>query len=76
MCASFVTSQNAQEPNAASLLTYHNICYQMRLCEQMHQAIITNEFEQFVGRFIRRRFPVGHIPQWVRDALLMAGISL
>lgn len=32
-------------------------------------AIITNEFEQFVGRFIRRRFPVGHIPQWVRDAL-------
>jgi hypothetical protein len=39
-------------------------------------AIITNEFEQFVGRFIRRRFPVGHIPQWVRDALLMAGISL
>jgi len=65
-----------KEPNAASLLTYHNICYQMRLCEQMHQAIITNEFEQFVGRFIRRRFPVGHIPQWVRDALLMAGISL
>ena len=39
-------------------------------------AIITNEFEQFVGRFIRRHFPVGHIPQWVRDALLMAGISL
>lgn len=27
-----------KEPNAASLLTYHNICYQMRLCEQMHQV--------------------------------------
>ena len=30
--------QNTQEPNAASLLTYHNIRYQMRLCEQMHQV--------------------------------------
>mmetsp|Transcript_6443 Transcript_6443/g.24955 ORF Transcript_6443/g.24955 Transcript_6443/m.24955 type:complete len:158 (-) Transcript_6443:1068-1541(-) len=27
-----------KEPNAASLLTYHNIRYQMRLCEQMHQV--------------------------------------
>jgi len=65
-----------KEPNAASLLTYHNIRYQMRLCEQMHQEIVDNQFGQFVGRFIRRRFPEGHVPPWVRDALSLAGISL
>tara|TARA_B100000405_G_scaffold248438_1_gene181942 strand:- start:254 stop:376 length:123 start_codon:yes stop_codon:yes gene_type:complete len=38
--------------------------------------IVDNQFGQFVGRFIRRRFPEGHIPPWVRDALSLAGISL
>ena len=109
-CTSPVTNK-IRRSLTASLLTYHNIRYQMRLCEQMHQVTyptskhvddastasvgfssvaFQNEFPGLTmslwksltinwticGALIRRRFPEGHIPPWVRDALSLAGISL
>jgi len=34
----FKLRRYSKEPHAASLLTYHNIRYQMRLCQAMHKV--------------------------------------
>ena len=65
-----------KEPHAASLLTYHNIRFQMRLCQDMHRAITSQDFEAFVQAFIRRQFANRDIPAWVREALELAKIDL
>ena len=66
-----------KEPQAASLLTYHNIRHQMRLCADMHEAILDGRFGAFAREYVRRQFPDSKaIPGWVREAMAMAEISL
>ena len=66
-----------KEPRAASLLTYHNIRHQMRLCKEMHEAILEKRFGAFVREYVRGQFPdTKAIPGWVRDAMAMAEIPL
>ena len=65
-----------KDPHAASLLTYHNIRYQMRLCRSMHEAIVAQEFSAFVQGFVRRQFNDQVVPAWVREALEMAKIDI
>jgi tRNA-guanine transglycosylase len=64
------------EPLGAQLLTYHNIAYMMRLMRTMRMSIINDRFPHFVRGFLADQFPSGDIPQWVKDALEEADISL
>ena len=65
-----------KEPQAASLLTYHNIRHQMRLCQQMHESILDGGFGSFAREYVRKQFPKKDEPAWVRAALHMGGIDL
>lgn len=65
-----------KEPHAASLLTYHNIRYQMRLCDEMRQAIISQQFQEFVQSFVRKQFPNNMVPEWLREGLSSAEITV
>jgi queuine tRNA-ribosyltransferase catalytic subunit len=66
---------------AAQLLTQHNIAYIMSLVRSMRQTIIDGTFPEFVRDFIHEQYQ-GKInggddtPQWVKDALSMAGITV
>jgi hypothetical protein len=43
---------------------------------RFNKAIIAQEFVPFVQKFIRRQFPNGDVPDWVRDALQLASIDV
>ncbi len=69
-------------PFATSLMTHHNIAYMMYLVRGMREAILEDRYEEYVIDFMKGYFAEGDkngkrdIPQWVRDALDAAGISL
>jgi tRNA-guanine transglycosylase len=70
----------SQNTLAIQLLTQHNVCYMMKLVNDMRQAVLDQTFPTFVRTFIRDQFRGGNdgqpVPQWVQDALQEAGISL
>lgn len=72
------TAFKENNPLAAQLLTKHNIAYMMSLMRSMRKAIMAGdaEFEAFVRRFMMTQYPNDTTPQWVRDALCVAGIRL
>jgi len=65
-----------KEPSAALLVTYHNIRHMMNLGKNLRQSIIDGRFEEFVNDFLRRQFPTGEVPLWVREALEVADIDI
>ena len=63
-------------PSAATLVSVHNIHYTQQLTRRMRQAIKDQVFPDWVRDYLRTMFPKGDVPQWVRDAMVVAGISL
>jgi queuine tRNA-ribosyltransferase len=65
-------------PSAASLVSYHNVAYTQRLTRRLRAAIRAGCFPQFVREFVRAHFggDAKAVPQWVVDALDVAGIDL
>ena len=63
-------------PSAAVLVTYHNVAYTQRLTRRLRAAIKERRLPEFVRGFVAGMFPAGDAPQWVVDALDVAGISL
>lgn len=71
----------AGNPVAVELLTQHNIAYMMQLVRDMREAILANQFPNYVKRFINTQYPGiqrggEEIPLWVIDALNAAGINV
>lgn len=71
----------AGNPVAVELLTQHNIAYMMQLVRDMRDAIIANQFSNYVKRFINMQYPGirrggEEIPSWVVDALNAASIDV
>jgi queuine tRNA-ribosyltransferase catalytic subunit len=71
----------AGNPVAVELLTQHNIAFMMKLVRDMREAIIANQFSDFVQRFVNTQYPGVNkggedIPSWVIDALGAAGINV
>jgi queuine tRNA-ribosyltransferase len=64
------------ETVACSLLTVHNVAYQMALMSSMHRAIRDGQFPQFVSDFFNTMFPDRDFPQWAMDALASVNIHL
>jgi len=50
--------------------------YQMRLCDDMRQAIISQRFGEFVQEYVRKQYPNNTAPGWVRDGLAWAEIAV
>lgn len=61
---------------AGELLTLHNVSYLTRLMRGARAAIADGEFERFVGRWFLAQHPERDYPNWVRDALAAARVSL
>mmetsp|Transcript_24007 Transcript_24007/g.66525 ORF Transcript_24007/g.66525 Transcript_24007/m.66525 type:complete len:550 (-) Transcript_24007:407-2056(-) len=71
----------ANNPIAGQLITQHNVTYMMGLVTRMRKAILQKEFQPFVREFMKKHFSGEEngnekIPDWVKDALDAAGISL
>eukprot|EP00536_Pseudo-nitzschia_multiseries_P007437 jgi/Psemu1/195568/e_gw1.175.56.1 len=71
----------ANNPIAGQLITQHNVTYMMGLVTRMRNAILQKEFPLFVREFMTKHFAGedndnGQMPDWVKNALNAAGISL
>jgi len=70
----------ANNPIAVQLLTQHNVTYMMGLVSRMRESILRKEFHVFVRSFMKKHFSSKYnnvqVPEWVKDALNAAGISL
>uniref|UniRef100_A0A383VT87 Queuine tRNA-ribosyltransferase catalytic subunit 1 n=1 Tax=Tetradesmus obliquus TaxID=3088 RepID=A0A383VT87_TETOB len=62
--------------SASILVTYHNVAYMQGLTRRIRQAIKEQRLPDFSRAFLAGMFPAGNVPQWVVDALDVAGISL
>lgn len=65
-------------PLACQLLTMHNVSYMMRLMRSMRKAIMDGPeaYQAYIRNYLRVMFPANDIPQWVREALASAEISI
>lgn len=64
------------EEVAATLLTVHNVAFQLKLMKDMRTSIIENRFPKFVKDFMARYHHNEPIPQWAIDALKLVNIQL
>ena len=63
-------------PSASILVSYHNVAYTQRLTRRIRAAIKAGHLPEFVRSYLSVMFPKRDVPQWVVDALDVAGISL
>ncbi|XP_057469091.1 uncharacterized protein LOC130758259 isoform X4 [Actinidia eriantha] len=60
----------------SQLLSYHNLYYMMKLSRDIHSSIIEGRFPEFVRGFLQNMFPEGDVPEWVCNAMEVAGIDI
>ncbi|URE16167.1 hypothetical protein MUK42_11588 [Musa troglodytarum] len=46
------------------------------LSKDLHTSIVEGQFPEFVQRFLRAQFPKGNVPQWVCNAMEVAGVDI
>ncbi|XP_028130356.1 queuine tRNA-ribosyltransferase catalytic subunit [Diabrotica virgifera virgifera] len=63
-------------PVACTLLTEHNVAFQMRLMEKIRSSVSENRFPEFVQKFILDIYPNKDYPSWVKDSLKAVNIEL
>lgn len=64
------------EPVACSLLSIHNVAFQLKLMKDMRESIEKDEFPAFVKTFMAEHFVEREVPGWIRDALAKVNINL
>uniref|UniRef100_A0A182SGH7 Queuine tRNA-ribosyltransferase catalytic subunit 1 n=1 Tax=Anopheles maculatus TaxID=74869 RepID=A0A182SGH7_9DIPT len=64
------------EPVACSIVSVHNVAFQLRLMSDMRNAITDDRFPEFVKSYMAVRFPDDTTPQWIRDALAAVNVNL
>ncbi|XP_056173496.1 uncharacterized protein LOC115675937 isoform X2 [Syzygium oleosum] len=60
----------------SQLLSYHNLFYMMKLSSDLHSSIVQGRFPEFVCKFLQKMFPEGDVPEWVCNAMEVAGIDI
>ncbi|XP_074272737.1 uncharacterized protein LOC141596459 isoform X2 [Silene latifolia] len=60
----------------SQLVSYHNLYYMLKLSRDLHTSIVEGRFPEFVCNFLLIMFPKGDVPEWVRDAMKVAGIDI
>lgn len=63
-------------PFASNLITYHNVAFMQRLARQIREAIKEDRMPEYVREAVRKHFPDGDVPEWVRVGCELAGIQL
>lgn len=64
------------EAVSCSLLSVHNLNYQMQLMKGIRESIKVNKFPEFVQEFMTNMYPDKNYPQWCLDALQSVNIEL
>nr|XP_019540093.2 queuine tRNA-ribosyltransferase catalytic subunit [Aedes albopictus] len=64
------------EPVACSIISIHNVAFQLKLMNEMRENIKADTFPQFVQSYMKERFPDGQVPQWIVDALAAVNVQL
>lgn len=77
-CADLQHTQRAvfKETVGCHLVSVHNIRHQLRLMEDVREAIDSGKVQEFLHLFLRESFPSEPIPQWVQDAVEFLGYTL
>ncbi|KAH9756450.1 Queuine tRNA-ribosyltransferase catalytic subunit 1 [Citrus sinensis] len=57
----------------SQLLSYHNLYYMLQLSRNLHSSIVEG---RFVCDFLQKMFPKGDVPEWVCNAMDVAGIDI
>ncbi|PWA79076.1 queuine tRNA-ribosyltransferase [Artemisia annua] len=57
-----------KEAMGSQLLSYHNLHYMLQLSRNLHSSIIEGTFPEY--------FPEGDVPEWVCNAMEVAGIDI
>ncbi|KIH65213.1 hypothetical protein ANCDUO_04465 [Ancylostoma duodenale] len=65
-----------KETIGCHLLSIHNIRHQLRLMEDVREAIDSEKVQQFLEDFLRNYYQKEPIPEWVRDAVAFMGYEL
>ncbi|KAK5972429.1 hypothetical protein GCK32_002884 [Trichostrongylus colubriformis] len=65
-----------KETVGCHLLSVHNIRHQLRLMEDVRDAIDSGKIQEFLDRFLKEAFSAEPVPQWVRDAVEFMGYKL
>ncbi|XP_048131077.1 queuine tRNA-ribosyltransferase catalytic subunit 1-like isoform X2 [Rhodamnia argentea] len=60
----------------SQLLSYHNLFFMMKLSSDLHASIVRGRFPEFVCKFLQKMFPEGDVPEWVCNAMEVAGIDI
>uniref|UniRef100_A0A1B0CDF0 Queuine tRNA-ribosyltransferase catalytic subunit 1 n=1 Tax=Lutzomyia longipalpis TaxID=7200 RepID=A0A1B0CDF0_LUTLO len=64
------------EPVACSILTVHNVAFQLRLMSEIREAIVKDDFPNFIRNFMKEHFAGRDVPQWIVDALKSVNVEL
>ncbi|XP_059607933.1 queuine tRNA-ribosyltransferase catalytic subunit [Phlebotomus argentipes] len=64
------------EPAGASILSVHNVAFQLRLMSDIREAIQQDKFPDFVKDFMKEHFEGREVPQWIIDALRSVDVEL
>lgn len=64
------------EPVACSLLSIHNVAFQLKLMKDMRESIAADRFPEFVKTFMNENFVDGDKPKWIVEALSAVNIQL
>ncbi|KAF8411413.1 hypothetical protein HHK36_003962 [Tetracentron sinense] len=72
----YIHSLVTKDAMGSQLLSYHNLFYMMKLSRDLHLSIIQGQFPEFVCGFLQKMFPKGDVPEWVCNAMEVAGIDI
>ncbi|KAK6196223.1 hypothetical protein SNE40_001488 [Patella caerulea] len=64
------------ETVACSLVTVHNVAYQLRLMKRIRESILEDKFPKFIQTFFTTMFPNKNYPEWAIEALKSVNVNL
>ena len=64
------------EAVACSMLTVHNVAFQLRLMNDIRASIEADKYPEFVKEFISEHYEGGEVPNWIKDALKAVNVEL
>lgn len=65
-----------KEAVSSSLISIHNITFQMQLMKRVRDSIKEDQFPEFIRYFVKGMHPDGVVPVWAVNALNKVGVSL
>ncbi|XP_055606690.1 queuine tRNA-ribosyltransferase catalytic subunit-like [Uranotaenia lowii] len=64
------------EPVACSIISIHNVAFQLKLMSDMRESIKSNTFPNFIQSYMKQRYPDGKVPKWIVEALAAVNVVI